>query len=178
MKRMQPYESIQNEEWRPIPGYEGVYSASSLGRIRREPYIMAASPRNRWGYRLVGLRNNGKGSGYTVHRLVAKAFLGELPKRYNCHHKDGDKENNTLSNLEYITVDRHAKLTLQMGQRNPPPGLRGEASPKSKLTDVQRLEIIQSTERCCALAERYRVHNSTISRIKNGRRWIPAISTR
>lgn len=96
------------EEWREVPGYSR-YLVSDLGNVRnRQKFIHMKLSLTTWGYKQVNLCKNGKQKTFTVHKLVAMAFLGERPKEnngraYDVNHKDGDKTNNALSNLEYIT---------------------------------------------------------------------------
>jgi hypothetical protein len=98
------------EEWRPVVGFERVYSVSNLGRIRREGggggsragRILVQSRHNA-GYLSVSLWQRNKGTGALVHRLVAVAFIGPVPDGQEVNHKDGDKHNNRLENLEYVT---------------------------------------------------------------------------
>lgn len=95
------------EEWRPIPGYEGWYSVSNTGRVRKDRvqrmgkpagYIVATS-HDRAGYVRAKL---GAKRRY-VHRLVAAAFVGPCPPGQEVNHIDNDKANNGSDNLEYTT---------------------------------------------------------------------------
>lgn len=97
------------ENWRPVPHHEE-YEVSDLGRVRR-----AAPGRKTFvgkvlrpqqvgtGYRAVALTKNGKARQMYVHRLVMLAFVGQPPPRHEVNHRDGDKANNALANLEYVT---------------------------------------------------------------------------
>ena len=98
------------EEWRDIKGYEGKYQISNLGRIKslknckgnyREK-ILDIKPDNR-GYIRAFLYKNGKCKPYQVHRLVALHFIPN-PNNYPIiNHKDEDKTNNNVENLEWCT---------------------------------------------------------------------------
>ena len=99
------------EEWRPVVGYEGVYSISNIGRVRRDlasrgsraGYILKQSIMSSNGYYRVGLVFRGKQVTRTVHSLIAEAFLG--PSLGRCvNHKDGLKTHNDWRNLEYVTL--------------------------------------------------------------------------
>jgi len=87
-----------------IAGYVGVYKISPHGEI-------FSSYRNRFlkgwvektGYRAVSLMQNGKPRRCTVHTLLAKAFIPNPNQLPEVNHKDGDKQNNALSNLEWVT---------------------------------------------------------------------------
>ena len=108
-------EELTNEEWRPIKGYEGLYEVSNLGRIKRLPLgkqwpyrqthnnIRRLKKSNR-GYLVVNLSKQNKVKFYAVHRLVAAAFIpntGNLPQ---INHKDENKTNNRVENLEWCNA--------------------------------------------------------------------------
>ena len=96
--------SESNEIWRPVVGYEGVYSVSENGVIRREiprPRTVAQS-KNRTGYMIAMIRWRGRTKCVQVHRLVAAAFIGPCPSGHQVNHKDGQKHNNQAGNLEYV----------------------------------------------------------------------------
>ena len=91
---------------RAIPDYKGLYSATTDGRIyseRSKKYLRPAD--NGKGYQTVVLSKNGKSKTYKVHRLVAMTFL-ENPNNLPCiNHKDENKLNNRVENLEYCTIE-------------------------------------------------------------------------
>lgn len=102
------------EEWRDIKGYEGLYLVSNLGRvygIKRKNILHPGLTEK--GYLSVGLSKDGKGTSKKVHRLVAKAFLGESKLEVN--HKDGDKTNNRVDNLEYCTRSQNIRHAIKEG---------------------------------------------------------------
>lgn len=112
-----------NEIWKPVPEFEGRYEVSTEGRVRswvnnygnrrNEPKIL--NPRNdRDGYSKVALCNKGKMNNFLVHRLVAMTFI-QNPLNLPCiNHKDEDKTNNRIDNLEWC--DR--KYNNNYGSRN------------------------------------------------------------
>jgi len=88
------------EEWKDIPGYEGLYEVSNLGRVRRNGKILKPS-KNRYGYFQLVLSKDGTKRTFTIHRLVAYAFINN-PDNLPCiNHKDEDKTNNAVNNLEW-----------------------------------------------------------------------------
>lgn len=110
-----------SENYKPIKGYEGLYEVSNFGNIRsvtrkyevfskrgglqtRTRYGRIIKPRlQNSGYKIVWLSKNGIVKAYTVHRIVANTFI-ENPKNLYCvNHKDGDKTNNKVSNLEWCS---------------------------------------------------------------------------
>ena len=94
------------EYWKPVVGYEGLYMVSNWGRVKsikfgKERILKPVT--NSSGYLLVGLYKNNIEKKYSVHRLVAEAFI---PNPYNLpqvNHKDENKQNNVVSNLEWCT---------------------------------------------------------------------------
>lgn len=110
-----------SEEWRPIPGYEGRYSVSNLGRVRND---------RRGGRILRGFQPAGQprlmvtissGSVHTrvkryVHQLVLEAFVGPRPAGMpHVRHLNGDALDNRLVNLKYGTVSENAQDAIQHG---------------------------------------------------------------
>jgi len=102
-----------SEEWRPIPGWEGLYEASSLGRVRSLDRIDAKGARRKgrvlrpgragYGYEFYCLSLNGAYSYHLGHALIALAFLGPRPDGMQIAHGDGSKTNNAVQNLRYAT---------------------------------------------------------------------------
>lgn len=112
---------MKKEQWKDINGYEN-YQVSSYGRIRSKNRILSQKGhkniynrkldgrilkqrKQNGGYCVVWLSKDGKTKAVTVHRLVACAFLGE--KDLDVNHKDGNKENNNIENLEWVTRSRN-----------------------------------------------------------------------
>lgn len=112
-----------NIEWKPIKGYEGLYEISNDGRVRRlrftngshdfEKVRECKQTLNTWGYMTVNLSKNGKVNTKRVHRLVANAFLGE--SNLQIDHIDGNKQNNRLDNLEYVTPKENTNRAWSKG---------------------------------------------------------------
>lgn len=114
---MQKIENLPNEEWRDIPGYEGLYQVSNMGRVKsldrtitrsdnkvffipgkiRKPQLWGA------GYQMIRLVNNNIAKMFTIHRLVALAFIPNPNNLPYVNHKDENRCNNKLSNLEWCT---------------------------------------------------------------------------
>lgn len=93
------------EVWEDIQGYEGYYQVSNLGRVKslyKGSAILKGSVNNR-GYHTVILYKDGKYKHFLKHRLVAQAFIPNPQKLPQVNHKDEDKSNNNVSNLEWCT---------------------------------------------------------------------------
>lgn len=108
---------ITVEQWKSIQGYDGEYSISSYGRVksfkRNEPVILRQS-RNQRGYKQVAL--NSKTT--KVHRLVAEAFIPNPENKLQVNHKDSDKTNNHVDNLEWMTNLENFTHSVDNGTRS------------------------------------------------------------
>lgn len=98
------------EVWKDIPNYEGLYQVSNLGRIRNCPNkpgawnkeaIIIKTMLNTYGYPMFSLCKNGKRKTGLVHRCVAEAFIPNPQNLPQINHKDEDKTNNRVDNLEW-----------------------------------------------------------------------------
>ena len=101
------------EEWADIPGYEGMYQVSNLGRVKSfkkwkrascpDEFLLKLSVGNS-GYTQVTLYKEKKKRKFLVHRLVAEAFLPNPDSLPQVNHKDENRENNCVDNLEWCTA--------------------------------------------------------------------------
>ena len=116
------------EVWKPVSGFEN-YQISNFGRIKNTVFRnrhtiklkerMLTPSQNGKGYMFVYLSKNGKPKMKTIHRLVAEAFI-ENPNSYPViNHKDGNKENNFVDNLEWCTVQYNAEHSHRLGLQKP-----------------------------------------------------------
>ena len=94
------------EIWKDIEGYEGLYQVSTWGRVRSLNYNHTGKTQilrpgvTHWGYLQVAIYKDGEQKSYKVHRLVAAAFLPNPNGLPEINHKDEDKQNNHVDNLE------------------------------------------------------------------------------
>jgi hypothetical protein len=124
------------EEWRDIPGYEGAYQVSNLGRVRSlerrvrvvphgiettrrvPPRILKPAPhgskQNHSGHLAVVL---GRGNTRDVHPLVLRAFVGPPPQGHECLHLDHNPSNNCLDNLKWGTRSENILMDYRDGNR-------------------------------------------------------------
>ena len=99
---------MENEAWKPVVGYEDLYEVSNLGRVWSvKKNIFRKLRKDRDGYLVVDLCKNGKKEWPQVHRLVAKAFIPNPENLPQVNHKDEDKTNNQVSNLEWCTPEQN-----------------------------------------------------------------------
>lgn len=96
---------MDQEYWKDIIGYEGLYSISNLGRIWNHNFqkYMKARLCKRNGYMKIGLTKDSKQTMFSVHRLVAIAHIPNPENKKEVNHKDLIKTNNNVNNLEWVT---------------------------------------------------------------------------
>ena len=119
---------MTDEIWKPISGYEGIYEVSNLGRVRscdrfvvynngrkhkRKGKVLSQSYDAQKYYK-VGLCKNGKQKNFSVHRLVAQAFIPNPGNKEQVNHKDETRTNNRVENLEWATTSEN----INYGTRN------------------------------------------------------------
>ena len=155
---------MDNEKWKDIEGYEGVYQISNKGRVvsfHKEPKMMKLY-KNRNGYLTVLLCKNGKVERFYISRLVAKAFIENPLNKKEVNHKNGDKLNNYDFNLEWNTHQEnmsHARIT----------GLFNDIKP---VCQVERGtgKIIKNHTSMAHASKATNTHQGDISKCCNGKR--------
>ena len=119
---------IQDEVWKDVEGYEGLYQVSTCGNVKSLPkvrrngtgtYIQKErllKPSNTsTGYKKVELCKDGKRKGFKVHRLVAIAFIPNPDNKPEVNHIDGNKINNNIDNLEWVTSSENSIHAYETG---------------------------------------------------------------
>jgi hypothetical protein len=90
--------------WKPVSGYNGYYEVSNKGEVRAlRGHVLRKPQINNSGYYCLNLSKKGKQKGVLIHRLVANAFIPNPEKKEEVNHKDFDKSNNCVSNLEWVS---------------------------------------------------------------------------
>lgn len=144
------------KEWRKVKDNPN-YSISNEGEVRRDDTNHIKELRlNRYGYKVVDLYENSKRKTERVHRLVANAFISNPDDKPEINHKDGNKENNHVSNLEWTTKRENIDHAMEHGLlkgRNPSYGMRGKKNPnggaKGKpVRVVETGEIFKNIQEC------------------------------
>jgi hypothetical protein len=108
------------EVWKDIPDYEGKYQVSSLGNVKSLNYHREHKEKlltlceDSYGYLTVLLYKDGKRKACAVHRLVASAFLDNTTSYPSINHKDENKHNNCVDNLEYCSVGYNNRYSKEI----------------------------------------------------------------
>ena len=126
---------MNNEIWKNIKGYEGLYQISNLGNVRSVPRIIDSQFKGKpikrevyekilkksstkFGYDYVCLSKDGKTKKYKIHRLVGEHFIPNLENKRTINHIDGNKHNNTVENLEWATYKENQQHAIRTGLWN------------------------------------------------------------
>lgn len=185
-KEIMSIDKLIIEEWRPIEGFEGYYEISNIGRVkslqRREWWekrgcyhllkerIMKTFI-NRKGYVTVQLKKQSERTKYSVHRLVAFAFINNPSGFPEINHKDCIRDNNVYSNLEWVTHSKNQEYAYQSGNRSH----KGSKHPQVKLSESQVREIrskyVPFIIPAPLLAREYNVTVGCINNIVGRRTW-------
>lgn len=124
------------------------------------------------GYEKVRLVSEDGRHTYSVHRLILETFNPiENSQNKQVNHKDGDKQNNNLQNLEWVSCSENQKHAHQLNLKNQ----KGQNNNQSKLTESQVLEIIElilsKQYTLVEIGKKYGVCGDTIGAIKNKHNW-------
>lgn len=126
---------MNNEIWKDIKGYEGLYQVSNLGNVKSIPRIIDSQFKGkpikrevyekvlkksltRFGYEYVCLSKNGKTKKHKVHRLVGEHFIPNIENKKTINHIDGNKQNNRVDNLEWATYKENQQHAIRTGLWN------------------------------------------------------------
>jgi hypothetical protein len=164
-------------ETQKIPSAIG-YAATRDGQIisyhRLEPFALkdAAHPQ---GYRKVQVKTAEGIKNRLVHRLVLEAWVGPCPEGCVTNHKNGNKADNRLENLEYCTQSQNMAHSYANGLSPKPPIMYGEQINRAVLTAQQVLEMRAETDReegyTHRMAAKYGVTPATVSKVLLRRTW-------
>lgn len=160
------------ETWKPVVGYEGVYSVSDQGRVMRNSKgrvlknVIGAK-----GYAQVSLSMNNVASTHLVHALVMRAHVGPCPAGLEVCHDDGDPANPKLANLRYDTHAANLNDRRAHGTASTNPG---EANGQAKLTE-DHIRAIRAYPRYKGsrndIASIYGIGANYVSDIRSRRAW-------
>ncbi len=166
------------ELWKDIQGYKGLYKVSNLGNIISLNYRRQNIIRNmkyvlsKKGYFRVSLYKNGSDKTFTVHRLVAQAFIDNTENKPEVNHKNSIKIDNYVDNLEWNTTKENVNHSFRSGLRNP---LKGSDNGFSRLNEleimaIRRLRNIDKYD-LMTLSKKFNTSMSNISSIVNRKTW-------
>lgn len=116
------------EIWKPIKGYEGLYEVSNLGRVKslkrfhHQREQMLKNILTKYGYYKTKLLKNGKYKLISTHRIVAQTFIPNEMNKEEVNHKDGNKLNNCVDNLEWCTSSENHIHAYKLGLQKPSGG--------------------------------------------------------
>ncbi len=147
--------STVTERWRSIPGYEGSYEVSDLGKVRSLTRRIC---------RQDGLTRIS--NAHKVASLVLAAFLGPRPGRMDVSHLNGDRRDDRFENLVYETRKENNDRRFEHGTV-----VRGSEHYAAKLTEKQVESILCSHEPQASLARKYGVHATSIYNIRKRKIW-------
>ena len=119
--------------WLKIEGFDN-YSVSNDGQVRNDLNNHIKEQRlNRYGYPIVSIYQDGHAYTWPVHRLVAKAFIDNPENKEQVNHKDGNKTNNNVDNLEWATRSENMKHAFATGLVTPHAtrGMLGKKNPNA-----------------------------------------------
>lgn len=163
------------EIWKDIEGYEGLYQISSFGSVKsfhkdKENGKLKWLNTHRKGYYFVSLSIHGKNTYPKIHRLVALTFINNPEDKEQVNHIDGDKLNNNVNNLEWMTNQENRDHAVKHRLI-----ARGETMHRSNLTetDIKNIRIRYKQEKISQekLGKIYGVCQQSITNIINYKTW-------
>jgi hypothetical protein len=104
------------EIWRDVKGYEGLYQVSNMGRVISNNGLLHLNT-NTYGYKHITLSKGNVQKTVVVHKLVADAFIENPHNKPQINHIDGNKENNAVANLEWVTQGDNNRHAIRMNLR-------------------------------------------------------------
>lgn len=137
------------EIWKDVVGYENVYEVSDKGDIRRL-FKGTKGTKNRilkgqiskFGYHRVQLTVEGKIKYLSAHRIVAEAFIPNLKNKKQVNHKDGNKLNNCIENLEWVTPSENTNHAIKTGLSKPNTEIARLSAIKARKRKVTSFDIL------------------------------------
>ena len=175
------------ETYKPITDYEGLYEISDHGNVKRvapwkdnwgkirQPNPNPMKPGCAAGYAQVQLAKDGIKKSRYVHRLVAIAFIGPCPKGYEVNHRNGQKSDNHVDNLEYVPHRTNLRHAIDVLGRKPGNfSMVGVLHHNSFLTEEQVIEmrtLFDGGMPVFKIAKRFNVSHSTTTNIVKRKTW-------
>jgi len=170
-------EDMPNEIWKPVNGYEGLYEVSSLGRVktverivpwltrshkrktnRLLPSKIRASQISVRGYGRIQLSRNNVNIIFSVHRLVAEAFIPNIEKKPFINHINSNRNDNRIENLEWCTSKENSIHRVKFGK---------VLKTQRKISEDIKIEIINLFEKGLSRYKISAATNNPISTVYN-----------
>jgi hypothetical protein len=164
------------EVWKEINGYEGIYLISNLGNVKSlERFVSNHSGFNKklkekyrkpsiskTGYYVLDLQKESKRKTFKLHRLIAIAFIENTFNKPCINHKNGNKLDNRIENLEWCTISENNIHAINTKLKND----SGVNNSKSNITENDVYFIRNSKLKLKELSEMFNINQSGISKIK------------
>lgn len=168
---------LYEEEWKSANGFEGFYEVSNFCRIKSLSRIDCRGQKRLLkimlqnydsdGYLIINMFKNGISFILKAHRIGAIAFIKNPNKFPAVNHLDGNKTNNWVGNLEWVTNRNNILHAVETGLRN----FVGSENPSSKLTNKEAILIFNSKESYKNISKKFGISFSAIGHIKTGYTW-------
>lgn len=170
-------------EQKKIPEFFGLYEATTDGRILSFTSKLKGKPMKQYvrkdGYMQVQIKLKQKPKNCLVHILVDRAFKGDIPNGYEINHKDGNKQNNSIENLERVTRKENIRHAIENKLWNPCSGEKHSFA-KLKRVDVIQIKELAKNAKISSkykygffkqTAQKFNVHPDAIKRIVKNKTW-------
>jgi len=169
---------VNTDKYKDVPGYEDIFSISVDGEVfsKRTKRVLKTCI-GKTGYRIISTKIGGRkgvNKCLKIHRLVAMTYIDNPESKPIVNHKDGDKLNNNVNNLEWNTGSQNIKHAYDNGLAK---ARKGVNSPLSKLSQEHVNFIKDNTVKFCkvngvrSMAKKFGVHHKMIVEIINGSRY-------
>lgn len=170
---------MNSEIWKDVGGYEGTYQVSNFGRVKRIKDCRNAKighilkpHKVQTGYDQICLCKNGIERKLSLDRIVAEAFIGSRPDGKQINHKDGNRQNNCVDNLEWVTPSENMKHAYRvLGKRSYFSGLKSHSAKLSN-QDISRIRELYASGKYSQkkIAIMYGASESSINSVVNNKR--------
>ncbi|MBO5138700.1 MAG: HNH endonuclease [Bacilli bacterium] len=164
------------EDWKDIKGYEGYYQISSLGRVKSLTRVVVCKNKHKFtcrekilklntrnGYYVVNFQKEGLKRSFQIHRLVAIHFINNPQNKPQVNHIDGNKKNNNVNNLEWVTIKENINHAFNIGLSS-----KIRHNNKPVLQFDKNMNFIKEYVSACSAENETNINHSNISRCCRG----------
>lgn len=158
------------EKWKEVPGYEGLYEISDIGRVRsiRDRVKFLKNTKTSNSYEIIGLFRDGKQKRFMVHRLVWEAFNGEIPDGLQIDHINTVRDDNRLINLRMVTPKENSNNPITLA--------RLRETNQRKFQDPKWLEAVrEGVKRRSQDAKWLDANREAVKRRSDNPKWLEAV---